>query len=165
VSAAGRIAAACVTGVAIGVVSRLIDTTSWAPDWIGYVFSSWLAAAWLVGAFSGSVRSGALTGGALLVGIVAAYLATAGAGSQPAAGLWGIAAAGAPIFGGAGATWRDRGRRASWGGALLGAALIVESVALQWAVGQGWERLLLGGEFLLGVGLVIVLRSGRKRST
>ncbi len=155
------IAAAVAAGLVTGVVSRLVDTAAWAPDWLGYVFTPWLATAWLAGALSSSTRSGALKGLAMLLAVVAAYLAWSMTSSVPvpafAAALYGLAALGGPIFGAAGATWRGRGRWAAAGGALFGGAVVLESLALQLAVHSTPERLVLAGDSLAGIGLTLWL--------
>ncbi len=151
------LAAAILAGLALGAVSRLIDTAEWAPDWIGYVFTPWLAAAWLAGAWSATPRRGALSGLAVLLATVVAYLAVAGASSLPVVALYGLAVVAGPTFGAAGATWRGRGRWAAVGGALLGAAVILESLALQLAVHSTPEHLVLAGESLAGIGLTLWL--------
>ncbi len=151
------IAAAVAAGLVLGVVSRLIDSAAWAPGWLGYVFSPWLAAAWLAGLFSASTRDGALGGLALLLATVVVYLASAGASSLPGAVLYGLAMLAGPIFGAAGPTWRDRGRLSAVSGALVGVAVIGEGLALQLVVHSTPERLLLAGESLVGLGLTAVL--------
>jgi len=160
-----RIAAAAVVGLALGAVSRWIDTAAWAPGWIDYVFTPWLAAAWLAGALTVfTPRSGALAGAALLLAVVLAYLASAGASSLPVLPLYALAVVAGPIFGAAGATWRGRGPLAAWGGALLGVAFVVEGMALELVAHSTPERLLLAGESLVGIGLTTWLfRAKRPR--
>lgn len=151
------IAAAVAAGLALGFVSRWIDTAAWPPDWIGYVFTPWLAAAWLVGAPSASARRGALIGLVVLLATVIAYLVSAGPNSLPAAALYGLAVLAGPIFGAAGATWRGRVRWSAVSGALLGVTVIVEGLALQLAVRSTPEHLALVGESVAGIGLAVVL--------
>ena len=149
--------AAILVGLALGAVSRLIDTADSAPDWIGYVVTPWLAAAWLAGAWTPALRQGALNALALLLATVVAYVLVADASSLPVVALYGLAVVAGPVFGAAGATWRGRGRWAAVGGALLGAAVILESLALQLAVHSTPEHLVLAGESLAGIGLTLWL--------
>jgi hypothetical protein len=159
------IVAAIVAGAVVGLVSRWIDTSTWAPDWIGYVFTPWLAAAWLAGAVSPS--RGALLGLTVLFSTVVAYVAAIVVGGTPVhsplvPGLVLLAVLAGAIFGAAGATWRGRGRGAAWGGALLGVAVVIEGLALQLAVSSTPEHLLLAGESLVGIGLIFwLVRTGR----
>ena len=92
----------------LGIVSRAIDTASWARPWFGLVVLPWLLAAWLAGAWlarpNGSLAWGAAGGFVLLAATVAAYLAAAGdTGSTMAFRLILLAAIAGPLFGLAGA--------------------------------------------------------------
>ena len=154
------LAIALLLGVPLGVLSRLTDTASWAPIWIGYVLSPWFAAAWLAGATVRIPRIGAILGLSLLLATAATYLAMAAISGDAlvlATLLIPLALMAGPIFGAAGAAWRCRGPWASRGGALLGVAVLVESIALQLVVNAPLERVALVGESLVGIGLSLTL--------
>ncbi len=150
-------------GALLGVLSRLTDTASWAPDWLGNVVTPWLAAAWLAGGTARTARDGAVLGLTVLLATVVSYLVVA-AGSGDALmlarRLLPLALIAGPIFGIAGAAWRRRGRWAVVGGALLGGAVVAEGLALQLGVHSSLEHLALAGESLVGIGLTIWLVSG-----
>lgn len=152
-----EIAAAVVAGLVLGVVSRLVDSAAWAPDWIGFVFSPWLAAAWLVGATGTDARAGALRGLVLLAGTVAGYLALASVlapGALTATlllGLVAVTALAGPTFGAAGGAWRHGGRRGIVGAAAIGGALVGEGIFLQLGERLLVERLLFGAEIVAGM--------------
>ena len=142
-------------GAILGVLSRLTDTAAWAPSWIGYVFSPWLAAAWLTGVTAATPRAGAWHGLALLLTTLAVYLALAGTDAATwAPRLIPIALVAGPVFGAAGAAWRRRGRFARAAGALLGASVAIEGLLLQLVAQSATERVLLAGESLLGLVLI-----------
>lgn len=148
-------------GAILGVLSRLTDTAAWAPSWIGYVFSPWLAAAWLAGVTGPTSRAGAWHGLALLLTTVAVYLALAGTDAAAwAPRLIPIALVAGPVFGAAGAAWRGRGRLARAAGSLLGASVAIEGLLLQLVAQSAVERILLAGESLLGMGLIVVAITG-----
>lgn len=152
-------------GTILGVVSRLTDTAAWAPSWIGYVFSPWLAAAWLTGITAPTPRAGAWHGVALLLTTVAVYLALAGTDAAVwAPRLIPIALVAGPVFGAAGAAWRGRGPLAHAAGALLGASVAIEGLLLQLIAQSGAERILLAGESLLGLVLLIGLAGWATRT-
>ena len=146
-------------GLALGGASRLIDTAPWAPVWIGSVFAPWLAATWLAGATTSERRTGALRGTLMLAAVVAAYLLVAGTTSswneaaRLAPGLAASAAVAGPIFGTAGAI-----RRAPWpgslaGAAMLGGALVADSIVLNLGNRALWERAIFAAELLAGLWL------------
>lgn len=152
-------------GALLGVLSRLVDTASWAPDWFGNVFTPWLAAAWLAGTTAPTPRNGAVRGLALLLATVGSYLvlaAISGHSVTLALRLLPLAAVAGPIFGAAGATWRLGGPWAVAGGALLGGAIVAEGLALQLGVGSPLEHYVLAGESLVGIGLTVRLSRTRR---
>jgi len=154
------LAVALLAGIGLGLLSRLTDTASWAPIWIGYVFSPWFIAAWLAGATVRIPRIGAILGVAILLATAVAYLALAAFAGDVlvlATLLIPLAFLAGPIFGAAGAAWRCRGPWASRGGALLGVAVFAESIALQLVVNAPLERVALVGESLVGIGLSLTL--------
>ena len=151
-------------GAALGAVSRLTDTAAWAPAWIGYVFTPWLAAAWLAGATARRPRTGAARGLALLLATVAAYLMlAAGDASTLGPRLLALALLAGPIFGAAGAAWRAGAQYGRLAGALLGASVSIEGLLLQLGTHGLAERLLFAAESLAGVVLVIGLVAWAKR--
>lgn len=148
-------------GAVLGLLSRLADTAAWAPSWIGYVFSPWLAAAWLAGATAPTPRAGAWLGLALLLTTMAVYLALAGTDAAAwAPRLIPIALVAGPIFGAAGATWRGRGHFARAAGGLLGASVAIEGLLLQLAAESAAERVMFAGETLLGLVLLTFALTG-----
>jgi hypothetical protein len=152
-------------GTLLGIVSRLIDTASWAPDWFGNVFTPWLAAAWLAGTTAPAPRNGAARGLSLLLATVGSYLvlaAVSGDALTLAPRLVPLALVAGPIFGVAGATWRGGGPWAVPGGALLGGAIVAEGLALQLGVGSPLEHYVLAGESLVGIGLTVRLSRTRR---
>jgi hypothetical protein len=147
-------------GALLGIVSRLTDTASWAPGWLGNVFTPWLGAAWLVGASARTPRSGAVLGLALLLATVGGYLvvaATSGNAGTLAPRLLPLALLAGPSFGAAGATWRGGTRYAPAAGALLGASVVVEGLILLLGPHSVPERLIFAAESLAGVVLLIGL--------
>lgn len=145
-------------GAILGLLSRLTDTAAWAPSWIGYVFSPWLAAAWLTGVVAPTPRAGAWLGLALLLTTVAVYLVLAGTDAVAwAPRLIPIALVAGPIFGAAGAAWRGRGPLARAAGGLLGASVAIEGLLLQLVAQSAAERVLFAGESLLGMVLLAYL--------
>ncbi len=152
-------------GALLGVVSRLIDTASWAPDWFGSVFTPWLAAAWLAGSSARTSRNGAAHGLVLLLATVGSYLVVAATSADAgtlALRLIPLAMVAGPIFGVAGAAWRGGGPWAAAGGALLGGAVVAEGLTLQLGVRSPLEHLALAGESLLGIGLTVGLSRTRR---
>lgn len=149
-------------GILAGLLSRAVDTATWAPPWIGQVLTPWLALAWLAGAAARDRRRfGPLLGTIALAAVVATYLVAAG----PDAGrLWLLLAAitllAGPAYGWAGATWRSGGPLAGAGLALLGAALLVEAIGLQVGERELLERIGFGLE--AAVGLVIIGLGARR---
>jgi hypothetical protein len=90
------------------MISRAIDTASWARPWFGLFVLPWLLAAWLAGAWlarpNGNLAWGAAGGLVLLAATTAAYLAAAGdAASTMAFRLTLLAIVAGPLFGLAGA--------------------------------------------------------------
>ena len=132
-----------------------MDTASWAPAWIGYVFSPWLAAAWLAGAtFPGArQRAGALRGITVVGATVLGYLIVAdGDAPRLLVPLTGLALAAGPLMGLGGATWRMASGRAI-GAAALGAVLVGEGLLLQLGARTGLERAAFAAEVVIGLGL------------
>lgn len=126
------------------------------PSWIGNVISPWLVAAWVAGAAQLSARSGALAGLALIGATVGGYVALAGADSGA---LWPrlaiLAVLAGPAFGLAGTAWRRGGPGADVGLLLLGVAIFIESVFLWSHAASGLERVGIGLESILGIGLAV----------
>lgn len=123
---------AVLVGVPIGIVSRMVDTASWAPSWIGSILSPWLAAAWVAGAaVSGSRWIGAAMGLAVLAGVTGAYLAMAGPDLvRLIPPLSALTVLGGVIWGAAGWGWRLGGRHRALGVAVLLAAIIADVVTI-----------------------------------
>ena len=127
--------------MALGIVSRAIDTASWAQPWFGLVLLPWVLAAWLAGAWlardDGSLAWGAAAGFVLLGATVAAYQAMAGDATAtlfPRLAL--LAVIGGPLFGAAGAAIH----RTSSGrlvGVLVLVAAVVGQAALLATIGTG----------------------------
>jgi hypothetical protein len=159
-------------GLALGVMSRCVDTSAWAPGWIGLVLSPWLVGTWMAGSRAWTRGAGALLGVTLLASTVAAYLAVAwlGDGGAEAArlapGLALLTVVAGPLWGTAGAA-AQAGRAQSWvprlaGGAMLGAILVAEGALLQIGEREVPQRVLFAAELL--VGLVLAVRvSGNLR--
>jgi hypothetical protein len=94
--------------MALGIVSRAIDTASWARPWFGLFVLPWLVAGWLAGAWLGrrdkSLAWGAAGGLVLMAATTAAYLVAAGdAAVTMAPRLIVLAIVAGPLFGVAGA--------------------------------------------------------------
>jgi hypothetical protein len=124
--------------VGLGIVSRAVDTASWAQPWFGLVVLPWLIAAWLAGAWLGRGESGpawgAFAGLVTLTATVGAYVALAGAdGAALLPRLTSVAFIAGPAFGFAGALRHrgDRGRLisiAALAAALVGQALLLATI-------------------------------------
>lgn len=129
----------------------------------------WLAAAWGVGALSGTRARGALAGAlALALGTAGWYLLSVAANGHPAAYLsiaaaWtAVSVVAGPLFGLAGAAWRDGGRVAgAIGVAALAGPLAGEAALL----GAEWSgraaQAVLAGEV---VAACLLLFAARRRA-
>lgn len=162
-----------VAGVALGIVSRFVDTAAWAPVWIGSVLTPWLAAAWMAGSRAWNRVAGALLGTALLGATVVAYLVSAAVGSggpeaaRLAPGLVALSLVAGPLWGNAGAAAQAADPRA-WvprlaGASMLGAAFVAEGALLQLGERGALERILFGAEVLAGLALAVRI-SGNLRA-
>ncbi len=152
------LAGSAATGVLLGIASRWVDTAPWAPAWIGMVVTPWLIVAWLAGALSARPwPDGPMSGLAALAATVASYLFSAG---TDAGSLWWLLAPVAliagPAYGWAGAAWRARDPFAAPGLALVGAALLVEGLTLQFGDRVLLERIGFGVESLIGLAIVVI---------
>ncbi|HSM38683.1 MAG TPA: DUF6518 family protein [Candidatus Limnocylindrales bacterium] len=150
-------------GIATGLLSHAVDTAAWAPPWIGQVLTPWLALAWLAGATTARPgRAGPLLGLATLAAVTAAYLLASGPRSGE---LWPVLAAvtlvAGPAYGWAGAAWRERGRWAGPGLALLGVALLVEGISLQLGERVAMERIGFAAEAAIGL---VIIGAGIRRA-
>jgi hypothetical protein len=151
-------------GVLVGIASRAVDTAAWAPAWIGLVITPWLALAWLTGARTAQPSGdGPLTGLAAMAATAASYLLVAGA---DAGNTWlvllPVVFIAGPAYGWAGAAWRSGHAMGRAGLALLGAALLVEGITLQFGDRELLPRLAFVVESLLGLLIVVVAwRRGR----
>ena len=127
--------------MALGIVSRIVDTVASAPDWIGLVLSPWLAAPWLAGAWiarrDANLGWGAAAGVVLLAATVATYLAMAGPDAPSLVpGLPLLALVAGIGFGAIGAGVHDGGRGRLVAAIALGATFTIEGLLLQWQASE-----------------------------
>jgi hypothetical protein len=172
------VALALGAGAALGVLSRLGDHLLPEPyTWFVDLGGPWLAVAFAVGAAVRSVRWGALAGVLALLAAVASYYGATYLVDEPLTGgrtipnpnlvaPWVVLALiGGPLFGLAGAAWREgRGRWRVLAVALLSGALAGEGAALLLRGYGAADAGVLATEPVIAALLPWLLLRGRQRA-